>query len=94
MAFNPFFGYTEDQLLAELKAAQRDLSAGKTTIRAADGNVLIQSEVQRDAMQRIQLIGKALCSLTSPVGTYNIADFTPITTFRTVFSSSVPVTNT
>jgi len=92
MAWNPFIGKDRKWLESELSAAQRDLSAGKMTVRAADGNVLVQSEVDTKAAERIRRLLVALNKLAPE--DYPIDQITPITSFRTVFSTSIPSTNT
>jgi hypothetical protein len=90
MAWNPFVGRDRKWLEAELAAAQRDLSAGKTTIRAADGNVLVQSEVKTQAEERIRRLLRALNAIAPE--DYPIDQITPITVGRMVFSSIPPST--
>lgn len=92
MAWNPFIGKDRKWLESELAAAQRDLSAGKMTVRAADGNVLVQSEVNTRAEERVRRLLVALNKIAPE--DYPIDQITPITSARIVFSSAIPVTNT
>jgi len=87
MAWNPFIGKDRKWLEAELAAAQRDLSAGKMTIRAADGNVLVQSEVNTRAEERIRRLLLALNKIAPD--DYPIDQITPITTAKAVFGTGV-----
>jgi hypothetical protein len=92
MAWNPFIGKDRKWLESELAAAQRDLSAGKMTIRAADGNVLVQSQVEIRPAERVAQLLSALNKISAE--DYPIDQITPMTKARIVFSTAIPATNT
>lgn len=86
MAFNYFIGWNQQDLEAELRSAQEDLAAGKSTIAAQGGDSRIGSQVDLSAQERIKLILKALNAIDPT--TYPLASVSAITTTRACFSDS------
>ena len=84
MAFNPFIGLTKTRLETELRQAQSDLLAGKATIRAGSGEILIQSSVDVSLQQRIRQIYRAL-SLLDPT-TYPADQISPTSQTKISFN--------
>lgn len=80
MAYNPFVGWTQAELEAELEKAQNDLAAGKTTVSAGEGAVSYTKLVQASPAKRIEMLLLALYRI-DPV-TYPLASITRVT--RTV----------
>lgn len=90
MAFNPFIGQQQSDLEAALKLAQADLMAGRATIRAKSGDIMLDSQVDTSLQERIRLILKAL-NLLDPA-TYPIDQISMATQTRAVFGDVVPPT--
>lgn len=63
MALTDFWGWTADELLAALKAAQKDLASGSSTISASAGDVATQKMITNPARVRIAALQKALYEL-------------------------------
>lgn len=86
MSFNPFIGLSQTRLESELAQAQSDLLAGKATIDARSGEVMIRSQPDISLQQRIRLILRAL-NLIDPQ-TYPADQISPDSQTRIVFNSS------
>jgi predicted nucleic acid-binding protein len=84
VAINYFLGWSQEDLLVELRNAQEDLSAGKSTVRAAAGDLENRSVIAKSAEDRIKLILKSLNAL-DPI-TYPIDQVTAITMTKAAFS--------
>lgn len=83
MAYNPFVGWTQAELEAELEKAQSDLAAGKTTVSAGEGAVSFTKLVQTSPAKRVEMLLRALNRLAPE--TYPLADITRITRTVAVF---------
>ena len=88
MAINYFVGWSQQELVEELVAAQEDLAAGKATVRAESGGegggVRIQSQMDISAVSRIELLLQALNRI-DPV-TYPADQISRTGSFRCVIS--------
>lgn len=87
MAFNPFIGWTVEELEEELVAAQEDLAAGKSTTRVGAGDANVESQTDKSPEARIQLLYRAL-NLQAP-DKYPIDQISPITMTKVAFSSAI-----
>ena len=63
MAFNPFIGWSQEELEAALSDAQDDYAAGKTLTSIGAGDSSSSKLVQSSPMARIEAICKALYAL-------------------------------
>lgn len=63
MPFNPFAGWTEDELLAERRKIQEEIMAGGSVVSASAGDVNSQTQTQVGAMTRLGLVMRALTIL-------------------------------
>jgi hypothetical protein len=86
MAINFFVGWSQQELEAELRAAQEDLAAGKSTISSQAGEVRSGAAVELSAQERIKLILRALNKVNPEE--YPVADVTAITSTRAAFSGA------
>jgi hypothetical protein len=84
MAINYFIGWSTAELEAELRAAQEDLAAGKSTIAAGAGDANTQSRIEKTPEERVRMILREL-NQREPEK-YPIANVTAITTTKAVFS--------
>jgi hypothetical protein len=84
MAFNPFIGWSVEDLEEELRAAQEDLAAGKSTTKVGAGDANVESMTDKSPEARIELLLRAL-NLQDPVK-YPIAQITRITMTKAAFS--------
>ena len=87
MAFNPFIGLSQERLETELRQAQSDLLAGKATIQAGSGEIMIRSQTDVSLQQRIRAILKALNRIDP--NTYPAADISPVQQTKISFNSAV-----
>ena len=60
MAINYFIGWSIKDLETELRAAQEDLAAGKSTIQAGSGDASVQNRVEKSIEARIEQLLIAL----------------------------------
>jgi alkyl hydroperoxide reductase subunit AhpC len=60
MAFNPFIGWTEAELLAERRKIQEEIASGGSVTSASAGDVTTQVQTQFGAMTRLGLVMRAL----------------------------------
>lgn len=60
MAFNPFVGWTESELLTERRKIQEEIAAGGPIVSAGAGDVNSSRQTQFGAIQRLGLIMRAL----------------------------------
>jgi len=91
MAYNPFIGWSQDDLETALRAAQTDLAAGKSTSGAGDGTVMVKNSIDIRPAERVRLILLALNKLVPSA--YPIEDITPITQARVIFGSPDPASS-
>ena len=89
MAINFFIGWTLEDLETELRAAQEDLAAGKSTISAGAGDASQQSKTDMAPADRVKMILRALNKLDPE--TYPIADITSNDRTRIVYGRSNPL---
>jgi hypothetical protein len=87
VAINYFIGWGQQDLESELRIAQEDLAAGKTTVQAQGGESRIGSQVQMTPQERIKMILKAL-NLLDPEA-YPIASVSSMNTTRACFSDQI-----
>lgn len=71
---NLFTGWTEAELLAALREAQEELSAGSQLEAAGSGDVSSTRRIQVGPVSRIRMIGKALNTLDPDA--YPASDYT------------------
>lgn len=83
MAFNPFIGWSREDLESELRSAQEDYAAGKSNTRTGAGDVMSESKTDTSTIGRIKQLLKALHAI-DPVA-YRIADITAIDRTKGVF---------
>ena len=83
MAYNPFVGWTQAELEAELEKAQADLAAGKTTVSAGEGAVSFTKLVQTSPAKRVEMLLRALNKVAP--ATYPLSDIARITRTVAVF---------
>lgn len=88
MSWNPFTGMSQADLEALLQRAQADLAAGKSTVAAGDGSIMIKSSLSNRPETRIKMILRAL-SIINPVQ-YPPGEVTPTTETRVVFGAADP----
>jgi hypothetical protein len=86
VALDPLFGVNRKRLEAELAQAQSDLMAGKATVRAGSGEILIQSQTEISLRERIRMILAALNKLDPE--TYPLDQITPASATKIVFNST------
>jgi hypothetical protein len=86
MAFNPFIGWSQQDLERELRRAQEDYAAGASVESAGSGDVNSRSRIDASPLQRIRQIYAALYALDPEK--YPAAAIRPITQTRIVFSQS------
>jgi hypothetical protein len=86
MAFNPFIGWSQEDLLEALTAAQEDLAAGKSTTRVGAGDANVESRMDKSPEARIELLYRALNLLDST--RYPIDQISRISITKAAFSSS------
>lgn len=91
MAYNPFLGWSQTDLEKALDAAQTDLAAGKTTVGAGDGQIMVKGQVSMRPETRVELILKALNKLDPD--TYPLDEITRVTQTRVVFGTPNPIAN-
>lgn len=72
MAFNPFTGWTEAQLLTQRTAIQEEIAAGGSIVSASAGDVNSQRQTQLGAITRLSLVMRALHALDPD--TYPLTD--------------------
>lgn len=63
MAFNPFTGWSEAELLAKRREIQEEIAAGGAVVSASAGDVNSQTQTQLGAMTRLALVMRALHKL-------------------------------
>lgn len=63
MAFNPFTGWTEAELLTQRRAIQEEIAAGGSIVSASAGDVNSQRQTQLGAITRLSLVMRALHAL-------------------------------
>lgn len=80
MAFDPFIGWTQVDLEAELRTAQMDLAAGSQVVSVGGGDSNVSAMQQVSIIQRIEALYKKLWEF-DPV-TYDPAKIKTLT--RTV----------
>jgi hypothetical protein len=85
VSWNPFIGWSQADLEAELVKAQTDFAQGKTTVGASDSNVMVKNAVDTKPGERIRLILYALHKIAPSA--YPIGDVTPTTQTRVVFGT-------
>lgn len=85
MAFNPFIGWTQAQLEAELRSAQEDYAAGTQITSVGAGDTNVSAQMQHGILERIETLYRAL-NLLDPT-TYPIASILP--TRQTVFQAEL-----
>jgi hypothetical protein len=84
MAFNPFLGWSVEDLLRELRSAQEDLAAGASITRAGASDATSEQRIDKSPEERIRIILRALNRIDPD--TYPIADITPTDRTRIVFN--------
>lgn len=60
MSFNPFIGWSQDDLEAQLRLKQEDLASGKTVIEVAGGDTSGRKAVETSTLAVIQQLLIAL----------------------------------
>lgn len=88
--FNPFIGWSQADLEAELRTAQQDYLAGTQITSVGAGDTNVSSQTQHGILTRIRMIYYALYLLAP--ATYPIASIIPID--RTVFQAPTDATGT
>jgi hypothetical protein len=83
MAINWFIGWSMEDLQRELRLAQEDLSAGKSTTRAGAGDASVENRVEKSIEERIKMILRALY-LIDPVA-YPLSAISAISETRVAF---------
>lgn len=86
MALNPFIGWNQQDLEAELRRAQEDLAAGKTITQNRSGDVGKVEQVEASALTRIRQLLLALNKL-DPV-TYPANQITPSNRTKAAFDGT------
>lgn len=84
MAIDYFIGWSQEDLEAELRAAQEDLAAGKSTTQAGAGDASVQNRVEKSIEERIKLLYRALNKKDAIK--YPIAQITAITQTKAALS--------
>lgn len=60
MAFNPFIGWTEAELLTQRRAIQNEIASGGVVTSAGAGDVSSQIQTQIGATTRLAMVMRAL----------------------------------
>jgi hypothetical protein len=84
MAINYFINWSREDLERELRLAQEDLSAGKSTTRAGAGDASVENRVEKSVEERIKLLLKALNAIDPTA--YPIDSISAITRTKAAFS--------
>lgn len=87
MAFNPFSGWTADDLLAERLKVQREILEGGAITSGGAGGTSFSRAPQYSALTRLRMIQKALYVLDPT--TYPLSDLQPTSEMPTFFQSTV-----
>src|SRR5271169_930709 len=88
MPVNYFLGRSQQQLEADLKAAQDDLAAGKNVQTASSGDVRKEDRIEKSIEARILMILQAL-NLIDPTAYPNTL-ITPLRSTRIILSETPP----
>ena len=72
MAFNPFIGWTEAELLAQRRAIQEEIASGGVVTSAGAGDVSSQIQTQIEATTRLAMVMRALHIINAT--TYPLTD--------------------
>jgi hypothetical protein len=83
MALNPFIGWNQQDLEAELRRAQEDLAAGKTITQNRSGDVGKVEQVEASALTRIRQLLIALNKLDPT--TYPADQISPVNRTKVTF---------
>jgi len=86
MAFNPFAGWTEADLLTARRNAQNEIAEGGTLTSGGAGGTSFGRAPQFSAMTRLQMIQRAL-NVINPT-TYPLADLQPTAEKPTFYQST------
>lgn len=86
MAFNPFIGWSQQELEAELRRAQEDYAAGASIESAGSGDVNSRNRQEASAVQRIEQLYRALSAIDPEK--YPAAQIARIKSTRIVFAQS------
>lgn len=81
MAYNPFIGWEQEELLRALRDAQEELASGSSVNRVGAGDVSTGSQVDKSPETRIEMLYRALSILdptTFPPGQITRIDRTRI----------------
>lgn len=85
MAFNPFAGWTEADLLTARRTVQQEIMDGGALTGGGAGGTSFSRAPQFSAVTRLNLIQQAL-NVINPT-TYPLADMMPTAQFPTFFQS-------
>ncbi len=85
MAFNPFIGWSREDLETELRSAQEDYAAGKSATRSGAGDAMSESRIESAPLERIKQLLRALNAIAP--ADYPIASITGNDRTRGVFWS-------
>ena len=86
MAFNPFKGWSEAELLTARRAAQDEIAGGGQIISGCSGGTSFSKAPQFSAVTRLNLIQQSLYVINPT--TYPLADMMPTTQKPTFYASS------
>jgi hypothetical protein len=86
MAFNPFAGWTEAELLVARRNAQNEIAEGGTLTSGGAGGTSFGRAPQFSAMARLRLIQRSL-NVINPT-TYPLADLQPQSEMPSFFRSN------
>jgi len=86
MAFNPFIGWSQEDLETELLRAQQDYAAGASVESAGSGDVNSRNKIDLSPLERIKAIYRALNAFDPEK--YPAASIAPKTQTRIVFGQN------
>lgn len=89
MAFNPFSGWSADDLLAERLKVQREILEGGAITSGGAGGTSFSRAPQYSALTRLRMIAKALYALDPT--TYPLSDLQPTSEMPTFYQSPLIV---
>jgi hypothetical protein len=89
VAFNPFLGWSREDLEGELRAAQEDYAAGKATTKVGAGDASTESRVEVSTIERVKALYRALNAIAPD--DYPIEQITAIDRTRGTFWGADPI---
>lgn len=86
MAFNPFLGWSQQELETELRRAQEDYAAGASLESTGSGDLQSRNRIETSAVKRIEQLYRALSALDPE--RYPASQIARTTSTRIVFAQS------